>query len=146
MKQRMILLLLGLTFLGTVSTQSVQAGWFDKKNKEETPAKTHRYNVFPTMSFHVGTLRRDTYSGWKLDDTPLQFMPKARITAGGQEVQVLNEGTRAIIMGEKVGETLVAWRVRIMESDWNVDRDTSRDGEITWSTSDPTVGESPTKE
>ena len=38
------------------------------------------------------------------------------------------------------------WRVRILESDWNVTRDSSRDHEITWSTSDPTVGVSPAGE
>lgn len=146
MKKIIILSLLVAVFLGTVTVGAAEAGWFDKKSKKdkgEQESKAHRYNYYPSMSFHVGTLRRDNHSGWKLDEMSLQLVSGAKVTSGGLEVNNLREGEKALVMGSKVGDSIVGWRVRILESDWNVRRDTSRDHEVTWSTSDPTVGEGP---
>ena len=143
MKKTIILALLVTVLFGAVSAQ---AGWFDKKDKEEKAVKAFRYDYYPSMSFHVGTLRRDNYSGWRLDEVSLQLTSGAKMTSGGLEISQLPEGQKALVMGPKVGDTIVGWRVRILESDWNVTRDSSRDHEITWSTSDPTVGVSPAGE
>ena len=146
MTKKMLRILLVLALLLAFIAVDVQAGWFDKKIQVEKPSKAHRYDVYPTMGFHTGTLRRDTFAGWKLDEVPLQFMSKAMVTAEGQQVSALKEGARAVVMGAQQGEIMVVWSLRILEPDWNQSRDTSRDGEITWSTEDPTVGEGPTRE
>ena len=93
------------------------------------------------MSFHMGTLRRSTYSGWNLNETPLQFKSGARVTERGVEVATINEGDQVMVMGSKVGETIVVWRMRVLDPDENGAQDASSDSQVIWSTSDPTVGE-----
>jgi hypothetical protein len=120
-----------------------EAGWFDKDDRDpdDQRGKSHRYDFMPSMSYHVGTLRRDSYAGWTLDDLAVQFMPDAPIMEGGMDT-VLREGRQALVMGPRLGKTIIAWRVRIMESEWENSRDTSLDHLITWSDQDSTVGES----
>nr|MEE4268445.1 hypothetical protein [Candidatus Krumholzibacteria bacterium] len=129
--------------VGFLAVDDAHAGWFDKKKDggEEGRAKSHRYDFLPSMGFHQGTLRRDNFGGWTLEETSLHIMSGAKITEEGME-SFLSEGRKAIVMGPRVGDTIVAWRVRILESDWNISRDTSRDHAITWSEEDRTVGES----
>ena len=126
-----------------VWTADSEAGWFDRKSdkKSDERAKSHRYDFMPTMNYHLGTLRRDNYAGWTLDDYSVQFMPGVKVMEGGVEA-ALREGKQVLIMGPRLGGTIIAWRVRIMESEWEISRDTSLDHLITWSTSDSTVGES----
>lgn len=149
MRNRWIIALLLAAFCGALWAGDAQAGWFDKKKKkerQEESAKTHRYDFFPTMSYLQGTLRRDTFSGWRLDTTPMQLIKGVAVTSDGMEGARLQEGQRVVVMGSKSGDTIVAWRIRIVEHDWNVTRDTSRDGDIEWSTEDPNVGEGPITE
>jgi hypothetical protein len=148
MRNKWIITLLVVAFCGGLWAEGAQAGWFDKKQKKEKEktARTHRYDFFPTMSYHQGVLRRDTFSGWKLNTTPMQLIKGVAVTSDGVEGVMLQEGQKVVVMGSKVGDTIVAWRVRVVEQDWNVTRDTSRDGEIEWSTEDPTVGEGPITE
>ena len=135
-----VALIMAVAFL---AADDAHAGWFDKKKDvgEEGRAKSHRYDFLPSMGFHQGTLRRDNFGGWTLDEMSLHVMPKAKVTEEGLE-SYLAEGRKAIIMGPRVGDTIVAWRVRILESDYNVRRDASRDHAIIWSEEDRTVGES----
>lgn len=126
---------------GLLLVSNADAGWFDKDEDKKDEAKAHRYDFFPSMSYHMGVLRRDTYSGWSLDDVTIQLMSGTKVLVDGQGPGNLREGSKAIIMGPKVGETIVAWRVRVLESDWNVTRDNTYDMDITWSDSDRTVGE-----
>lgn len=140
MKKKYLVL---LAILVTVAfcAAGAEAGWFDKKSdSDDGRAKSHRYDFLPTMSYHLGTLRRDNMAGWNLDESPIHVMSGAKVTENGIE-SVLSEGRQVIIMGPKVGDTIMAWRVRILEPDWNVSRDTSLDHLVTWSDGDPSVGE-----
>ena len=146
MKNKSLLALLLAVFAGAILAGDADAGWFDKEKKEDQATRSHRYDAFPTMSFYTGTLRKATFSGWQLGEVMLQFIPGSKVTGYGGEGAFLREGQEVLIMGHLEEEGIVAWRVRVMESDWKITRDSSRDDKITWSTSDPTVGESPTTE
>lgn len=141
MKQKTLITLVAVVFLGTLLAGSAQAGWFDKKDNDGDQTKAHRFDAHPPMSFHMGTLRRDTYSGWSLNERALQFISGARVTERGVEVTTLNEGDQVMVMGAKVGETILVWRVRVLDPDENLSQDDSSDSQVIWSTSDPTVGE-----
>ncbi len=141
MMNRKYLFLAVAILAGLLCVSAADAGWFDKDDDAEKESNAHRYDFLPSMSYHMGVLRRDTYSGWSLDNVTIQFMPGTTVMVDGQGPGNLREGSKAIVMGPKVGETIVAWRVRGMGSDWNVTRDNSYDTDISWSDSDRTVGE-----
>ena len=117
--KRMMFLTIALAVLVTVSiTDEANAGWFTKDKKEEVDNKAHRFELFPSMSFFNGTIRKDTYSGWLLDDLSLQLVSKSSVTMDGSEEGFLQEGQTAMVMGVKYGTTLLAYRVRVMKPDY----------------------------
>ncbi len=117
--KRMMFITLALAILVTVSiTDEANAGWFTKDKNEEVDNKAHRFELFPSMSFYSGTIRRDTYAGWLLDNLSLQLVSKSSVIMDGTEKGFLQEGKSAMVMGVKYGNTLLAYRVRVMKPDY----------------------------
>lgn len=141
MKRIALYLLVAGTAGWLIVATGAQAGWFgqgkDKDDGAGDPAP--RYDNYPTMSFHVGTLTRNGYSGWKLGDLDVQFRPDCEIGAHGEEAGGLSEGRQVIISGARVGDTILAIRVTVLNPNWDMGP-ANMDQKVTWSTSDPTVG------
>ena len=117
--KKMTHLMLALGFLVTVSVAGqAHAGWFKKDQKVETNNNIHRFDMFPSMSFFSGTLQRDAYSGWRLDNLNLQLVDNNVVAMDDSGSAFLQEGSTAIVMGVKEGSTLVAYRVRVMKTDY----------------------------
>lgn len=117
---------------------TAEAGPFSKdKKKDARPAKTWRYDRYPDMSFHQGVLRQEGRSGWKVGDLNLVLDEKCRIFGeGGDQLQA---GRTVVVMGARVGNTIVAWTVQTQKATRSVPS-LDKDTQIEWSTSDPTVG------
>lgn len=118
-----------------------QAGWFgigkDKEDQDKDPAP--RYDNYPTMSFHLGTLTRSGYGGWKLDDLQVQFRPDCEVNDQSGELGTLAEGRQALVSGARVGDTILAIRVTVLKPGWDLGPKNA-DQEVDWSQTDPTVG------
>ena len=140
--KRTILLSLLLAFaLSTLVVPEAGAGWLDKwtkKDKETT--KVPRYDLFPTMSFYKGVLRQGAGLVWQLDNVPMEIRSDCSVSNDFGEGLGLEEGKKAIVMGTKVGGTIVAYRVRMIKPEymWEGEPNSS---EVTPSEVDPTVGE-----
>ena len=139
----LIMLAIGVT-VGLLAPLETEAGWFDKltgsssggkSNQTETP----RYDNYPSMGFHLGTLTRDGWTGWSLGELDIQFTPDCVIESNGDGAGVLVEGRQAIISGSRVDDTIVALRVTILKPNWDMGPK-NYDEDVTWSDSDPTVG------
>lgn len=117
--KRITATLLALIFaFGLGVAPDADAGWRkkDKPKRTEKPEwmkKPHRYGDGPTMSFHSGVLQQDGWTGWKLGETKLQFAKDCVFTGDGAAEGVLDAGRRAFVMGPRVGDTIVAWSVRV---------------------------------
>jgi hypothetical protein len=117
--KKMTILTLALTLLVTVSvTDGANASWFKKDKKVEAESPAHRFELFPSMSFFSGTIRQDTYSGWRLDDMSLQLMGSSSVSMDGSDEAYLQEGQSVVVMGVKYGSTVVAYRVRVLKPDY----------------------------
>jgi hypothetical protein len=118
-----------------------EAGWFNKSNSERDSEKklTPRYDNFPTMSFHLGTLVRNGYAGWKLGELDVQISPQCIVQSNGEDDGVLVEGRQAIVSGAQVGNTIMALRVTILKPNWDMGPE-NYDEDVIWSDADPTVG------
>ncbi len=134
---------------GVLATADADAGWLGKsKNKKLSDKRTEkpewmkkpaRYDKLPSADFHMGVLWRDSYTGWQVGDVSLLLAKDCVIEREGVEVGVLDEGRQAIVMGPRNGNTIVAWRVRILEMDYENTR-TSNETVLERSQVDPTVG------
>jgi hypothetical protein len=117
---------------------AAEAGPFKKDKKKPAAPKTWRYDKYPDMSFHKGLLRQDGRSGWKLDEFDLVLAEKCEIFGeGGDRLQ---GGRTAVVMGVRVGNTIVAWTVQMHKATMSGPGPDDKDTQIEWSTSDPTVG------
>ncbi len=118
MKRITISMLVLVFAAGLVAAPAADAGWFkkDKAKRTEKPdwmKKPQRYDQMPTMSFHAGTLQQDGWTGWKLGEVKLSFAKDCVITADGSDEGFLDAGRQAFVMGPRVGDTIVAWSVRV---------------------------------
>lgn len=98
------------------------------KDRTEMPAlytKPHRFDRDPTMSFHRGVLRRDGLAGWRVGDLHLQMRPDALVLGTDGEMSFLREGSEAVVMGPRVGNTMVGWNVRLLAPESSVSLSTS---------------------
>lgn len=143
MKRVIPLALIVAVTLGTLAVSDAQAGWLDKwkkKDKKEETAQVHRFDLYPTMSFHKGTLSRGIGLSWELDNTNLLVRSDCEVvTELGGEAQ-LTEGREALVMGTRLGDTIVAYQVRLVKPDY-MSEGTPTETEVMPSDSDPTVGE-----
>ncbi len=117
--KKMTLITLALAVLVAISmTGEANAGWFDRDEKVEADSEPHRFELLPSMEFFRGTIRRDAYSGWLLDECSLQLMGNGTVTMEGSDEGHLQEGQSAVVMGVKFGSTLVAYRIKVMKPDY----------------------------
>lgn len=145
MKRFTIMALVAALALGTLVAPGAEAGWFKKSKpkrteKPEWMKEPQRYEV-PMMDFHSGVLQQDGTSGWKLGDLSIQFDKDCLITTDGAEEAYLAAGRGAIIMGPRVGDTILAWSVRVTRPDFEVSRTVSSDTQLKPSDTNPACGE-----
>ncbi|MBU8869912.1 MAG: hypothetical protein KOO60_03445 [Gemmatimonadales bacterium] len=134
--------------LGTAASLLVpldtEAGWLGKLKGKSTDKTSEldlvpRYDNYPTMGFHLGTLSRDSWTGWRLDELNVQFTRDCVITSNNDDKGEMVEGKQAIITGSRVGDTIIAQRVTILKPNWDAGPKNTQENVI-WSDSDPTVG------
>lgn len=90
------------------------------KERTEMPAlytEPHHFDRDPTMSFHRGVLRRDGLAGWRVGDLHLQMRPDGLVLDPDGEQSFLQEGRDVVVMGPRVGDTMVGWNVRLLASE-----------------------------
>jgi hypothetical protein len=145
--KRITITLLVLAFVaGAVATPDAEAGLFkkDKSKRTEKPdwmKKPHRYDNAPRMSFHSGVLQQDGWTGWKLGELKLQLAKDCFITSDGVETGTLDAGRQAFVMGPRVGDTIVAWSVRVNQQ-WVPESNTyDSNVELKKSEANPNCGE-----
>lgn len=103
--------------------------------------QAHRYDHFPAMEFVTGTLNRDSWTGWELDDLQLKPVKDCHVEVDGSLLPgTLKSGRQALVMGHRQGDVLVAYRVRILRPTYDLGGSGLEDLEIQPSDSDPTVG------
>ena len=123
------------------------AGWRNKeleqryRDRQERAENTPRYDEFPTMAFHMGELRQDSWRGWTLGDLSLQVLPDCEITGENGGQASLTAGYKALVMGPRLDDTVLAWSIRVLAPDWNKTHDRSGDTFVQQSDVDSTVGE-----
>lgn len=108
-KQRLLLLLTGVTMLVLLLAVAFAAAGQKEKNRSE-PKKAVMVNEAPKIDFVRGTLRRGAYDNWTLDgDQPVLFTKDSfvRDDLTGATNAAPTEGRTAIINGHYVGATLV---------------------------------------
>jgi len=143
MKRATMIFLVVVMGLSLTAVVDADAGWFGKDKKEKEAKDVPRYDKFPTMGFHKGVLGRDTGVGWRLDDFDVQFMEDCEISTEGAEEGYLQEGRIAIISGPRWGNTIVAWRVRVMSRDETYNTYDSNDVLVDGATPGVAVGRAP---
>ncbi|MFO7607991.1 MAG: hypothetical protein R6X35_02160 [Candidatus Krumholzibacteriia bacterium] len=132
------LTMLALLAAVAVATGPAEAGLFKRnKPKDKAPqtAKIWRYDRLPTMAFHKGELRAEGIGLWRIGELYLQLAPDCELVGADQ----LQTGRTAIVMGPRVGSTIVAWRLEMVKAQQQRTPRTL-DTRIEWSESDPTVG------
>jgi hypothetical protein len=113
------------------------------KDRTEMPAlytQPHRFDRDPAMSFHRGILRRDGLAGWRIGDLQLQMRPDALVLDADGEMSYLREGSEAVVMGPRVGKTMVGWNARLLAPESSVSFSTANVGKKPSDTT-PEVGE-----
>ncbi len=121
MKRTSIVLMVVALAVSFAVVVDAEAGLFGKKNKDKEEKYLPRYDKSPSLEFHQGILHRNTRTGWRLGDLDIQFLSDCKILADGVEDAELREGRPAIVTGPRWGNTIVAWRVRVMKWDQNYD-------------------------
>jgi hypothetical protein len=131
-----------ILIVGLLAASDAQAGLFDGwgKDKTEQSKVAPRYDHYPSMGFHAGLLGRDVGTGWTLDGFRLVLAKDCVVTTEIPMGDGLDEGREALIMGSRMGDTIVAWRVKVKAGDGGL---RSGDPNIKFVPSevDPTVGE-----
>jgi hypothetical protein len=131
-------IILALLAAIALAASSAQAGWLKRvKLQKSAPvtSKTWRYDRLPTVDFHKGELRSIGLDRWQLGTVKVELAPGCQISGG----RSLRTGSTAIVMGPRLGDTIVAWRVELRSSQQF--RSLRRaDTQIERSEADPTVG------
>ena len=132
--------------VGVLGAPHAEAGLFNKKKpkrteKPEWMKEARRFEDTPKMSFLAGTLQQDGWSGWKVGETTLQFAKDCRFTSGGVEVTDLDPGSEVLVMGPRIGSTILAWSVRVQKPDFMVGRNVSSEAQLVYSEANPDCGE-----
>ncbi len=116
--KRIVSITFVLILAGIMVASSADAGWFGNKDKDKDKEKkmVPRYDEYPSMGFTQGRLGRDSYSGWKVGQYEVRFTGTCQVVNEDGEAADLQEGRKALIMGPRWGNTVIAWRVKIMSS------------------------------
>lgn len=123
--KRITMAVLAFGLLATVAApNAADAGLFSRdRNKRLSSMRTDmpeemkepkRFDLLPRMSFHLGTLSRGG-AGWELGGVNLRLAKDCTIIEGGAMGGSLVEGNRAVVMGPRFGQTLIAWQVRVID-------------------------------
>lgn len=142
MKRTISLTLILVLALSTMVAQEAGAGWLDKfkgKNKDKDSKSSHRYDMFATMTFHKGVLGQGSGQDWQLDDAEVQVRPDCVVTSELTGEAELASGREVIVVGTKVGDTLVAYQVRVVKPDY-MNNSKGNSSQVIPSEVDPTVG------
>jgi hypothetical protein len=93
------------------------------RQDDRPPRKAKNLNQAPTLSFARGTLQRDGYRGWLLDQHRVVFTRDSRVTdkLSPGEPAVPSEGRIAIVSGPKVGGVLVVREATLLDPWANVE-------------------------
>ena len=145
MKRFTILMLMAVFAVGVIAAPAADAGWFkkDKPRRTEKPEwmkKPQRYEA-PLMDFHAGILQQDGLTGWKLGEMKIQFDRDCLITTDGAEEGYLDAGREAIVMGPRIGDTILAWSVRVSQPGFAIGRTENSDTELKYSDTNHDCGE-----
>jgi hypothetical protein len=133
---------------GLVLPDDAAAWWGKKKSRQAESRETPRFDRYPTMEFVSGKLRSDGPAGWRIGNCRLALHGTCRVEdeEGRSGVRSLRDGTPAVVMGNRVGGTMIAFHVIVRKPEWgtfgtfgSVD-DPRGEVNIIWSTSDPSVG------
>lgn len=141
MKTKTLILALGcaLTVLAYAGDDALAGR--SKSKRTDTEQKVWRYDQMPAMKFARGKLHKDVHSGWKIDNVKVQLAPEC-IIADDEGSANLYDGAGAMIMGPRVGDTIVAWRIEILRPGELDRHGTSAMNErVQWSESNRNVGE-----
>lgn len=151
MKRTTAVLLALCLLLTTAATRDVEAAWGKKsKNKKMSDKRTEkpeamkqsqRFEWLPTMSYQGGRLQSDGFDSWKMGDLSVRLAKDCVIDDGGVEVAELTEGRQAVIMGPRVGDTVIAWRVRVLAPDYQSATSTQPGVKLLVSEANSAVGE-----
>lgn len=141
-KMRILIPVLVLVLVA-VTGDPAQAGLFGKNKPKyermEKEFKAWRYDRMPTMSFASGTMSRSSFTGWEMDNVQVHLKKDCAIIDSEGEPTDLTEGKQVVVMGPRVGNTIIAWQIRVMKPNY---RHSGADAgkNIEWSDVDPTVG------
>jgi hypothetical protein len=146
MKRTIIAGLVLVLTAGVFAAPGVEAGLFKKSKSKRTEMPEwmqapRRFDRAPTMAFVSGTLDQDGWTGWKIGETKLQFAEDCQISSEGAAISSLEAGTEVVVMGPRVGDTIVAWSVRVQKPDFSVGRKVDHETELIYSETNPNVGE-----
>lgn len=142
MKRTISVTLILILALSTMFAPEAGAGWFDKfkkKGKDKDTPSAHRYDMFATMGFHKGVLAQGSGENWQMDDANVQVRPDCVVSSELDGEEVLTEGREVIIVGTKVGDTIIAHQVRLVKPDY-MNEGVQKSSQVTPSEVDPTVG------
>ena len=140
MKRTIPVALILVLALSTMVAPEAGAGWLDKlKNKDKENKAAPRYDLFPSMTYHKGVLSQGAGHSWQLDGVNILVRSDCAITSELTAEAVLGEGQEALVMGTRLGDTIVAYRVRLVKPDYMNDGSV-KSSQVTPSEVDPTVG------
>jgi hypothetical protein len=77
------------------------------------------FDEFPTMTYVTGTLNQSGMGTWRVGEMDLVLRDGCTISAENEDVGFLRDGSKALVMGPKAGNTIVAWSVRVMGPDYS---------------------------
>jgi len=99
-----------------------------------------RYDNYPTMSFQKGILSRGIGQSWELEGLKLHFVSGCQVTNEMGAEGSLSDGREALVVGSRMGDTMIVQRVRILKPD-NLNEGLASSAQVIPSDVDPTVGE-----
>ena len=142
MKNRMHILIPVLVLvLAIAAGDPAQAGIFGKsKQKDTKELTTWRYDRLPSMSFVRGTVGRDAMTDWHVDQIQVHLAKKCRIVDSDGEKARMSDGDEVVIMGPRIGNTVVAWHIRVLDASFMHVSENQYEN-VQWSEVDRTVGE-----
>ncbi len=145
MKRITVLALALVVALGVMNAPDAGAGWLNKKKpkrteKPEWMAMPKHFDG-PKMAFHSGILQQDSFSGWKLGEMKIQFAKNCEITTDGVDRGYLDAGRKAVVMGPRIGDTILAWSVKVAQPDFMAGGRSTEEVELETSEADPNCGE-----
>ncbi len=144
MKCTTTILLVLFIAAGTLAAPGADAGFFEKKKPERTEkpdwmTRPQRYENLPAMHFSSGILQQEGHTGWKLGDISIQLAKDCIIN--GDDSASLSAGSEAVVMGPRVGDTIVAWSIRMLKPSFDVGLTESYGVQLRPSTSNSNLGE-----